>query len=438
MRAAIGLFLAALVCIAVAWWVSMLPGAVTATIAGTTLTTSTPFALLLLAILFGLLYLVIRLIAWVISIPSRLRRRGGNRSRIKGELALNRALIALAADDAGAARREADKGRRLLGDTPLTLLIAAQAGRSAGREDEAAALYEQLAERKDSRLLGLRGLMRIAVERQDWERATTLAVEAEKAHPGAAWLRDERRYMAQATGEWREALRLATPENKAALAVIAAQNETDPKVALPLAKQAFDAEPSLAPAAIAYATALRKIGKQRQAQDVLRQAWSTKPHPDLATAFVVDAGDKLAQAREMAVLVRSNPDTPESYIAIGHAALEAGLTGEAPSPGRACPRRRRQSAPDVVAAGRRRDDGGQAGGGAGRHAAHAGSGCGSVLALHCLRHVVRAVAARLRDLSLDGHRPLAAAGRCRRDAPPPHRLAAWRRGPDRLSRSAVI
>lgn len=329
MRAAIGLFLAALVCIAVAWWVSMLPGAVTATVAGTTLTTSTPFALLLLAILFGLLYLAIRVIAWCISIPSRLRRRGGSRTQIKGELALNRALIALAADDAGGARREADKGRRLLGDTPLTLLIAAQAGRSAGREEEAAALYEQLAERTDSRLLGLRGLMRIAVERQDWERATALAVEAEKAHPGAAWLRDERRYMAQATGEWREALRLSTPENKAALAVIAAQNETDPKAAMPLAKQAFDAEPSLAPAAIAYANALRNVGKQRQAQDVLRQAWSTKPHPDLAAAFVADAGDKLAQAREMAVLVRANPDSPESYMAIGHAALDAGLTGEA-------------------------------------------------------------------------------------------------------------
>lgn len=329
MRSAIGLFLTALVCIAIAWWVALLPGSITATIAGTTLQTTTPVALLLLAILFIVLYSIIRLIAWLISIPSRVRRRGGNRSRIKGELALNRALIALAADDAGGARREADRGRRLLGDTPLTLLIAAQAGRQAGREDEATALYEQLAERPDSRLLGLRGLMRIAVEQEDWERATALAATAEKAHPNAAWLRDERRYMAQATGEWREALRLASPENKAALAVVAAQNEPDPAAALALSKQAFDAEPGLAPAAIAYATALRRMGKQKQAQDVIRQAWSTKPQPDLAAAFVVDAGDKLAQAREMAVLVRSNPDNPEAFMAIAHAALDAGLTGDA-------------------------------------------------------------------------------------------------------------
>ena len=329
MRGAIGLFLAAVVCVAVAWWVSLLPGSITATIGATTLQTSTPFAVLLAAVAFIILYAVFRLIAWVISIPRRLKHGSGNRSRIKGELALNRALIALAADDSGGARREADKGRRLLGDTPLTLLIAAQAGRQAGREDEAAALYEQLAERPDSRLLGLRGLMRIAVEQEDWERATALATEAEKAHPGAAWLRDERRYMAQATGDWNEALRLSNADNKAALAVIAAQNESDPKAALALSKQAFDAEPGLAPAAIAYAKALRANGKQRQAQDVLRSAWSAKPHQDLANAFVAESGDKLAQAREMAVLMRANPNNPEAYLAIARAALDAGLTGEA-------------------------------------------------------------------------------------------------------------
>lgn len=329
MRSAIGLFLAAVVCVAVAWWVSLLPGSITATIGGTTLQTSTPVAVLLLAVGFLVLYAVIRLIAWIVSIPRRMKRGSDNRTRFKGELALNRALIALAADDSGGARREADRGRRLLGDTPLTLLIAAQAGRQAGRQDEAAALYEQLAERPDARLLGLRGLMRIAVEQEDWERATALAADAEKAHPGAAWLRDERRYMAQATGDWNEALRLASPENKAALAVIAAQNESDPKAALTLSKQAFDAEPGLAPAAVAYANALRGVNKHRQAQDVLRQAWSANPHQDIADAFVTEAGDKVSQAREMAVLIRSNPENPEAYIAIARAALAAGLTAEA-------------------------------------------------------------------------------------------------------------
>lgn len=329
MRTVLALFIAAVVCVALAWWISLLPGTVTATIAGTTIQTSTPVALTLLASLFLAFYLVIRLLAWLIGSPRRVRGWRSGRMRLRGELAVNRTLVALAANDAGAARREADRGRRLLGDTPLTLLLAAQAGRQAGREDEAAALYEQLAERSDSRLLGLRGLLRLAVDRQDWETATARAAEAEQAHPGAAWLRDERRTMALQTGQWREALRLAGPESKAALAVAAAEHEADPKAALALAKQAFETDPGLVPAALAYARRLRDAGRERQAQEVLRRAWSARPHPEIAEQFVQGAADKLARVREMGALVRSNPDTAEAHIAIAQAALHAGLTSEA-------------------------------------------------------------------------------------------------------------
>lgn len=329
MRTAIGLFIAALVCIAIAWWVSLLPGTLTATLGGTTIQTSTPVAATLLAVAFVVLYAIIRLLAWLISIPRRVGSYQTGRTRLRGETAINRALIALAANDAGAARREADRGRRLLGDTPLTLLLAAQAGKQAGRDDEAAALYEQLAERSDAKLLGLRGLIRLAVERQDWEAATRLASQAEKAHPNAKWLRDERRHMALQTGEWGEALKLAGPEHKAALALAAAEQASDPKAAMALAKQAFEADPGLPPASIEYAKRLRESGRQKQAQDVLRQAWSACPHPDIADAFVEGIADKGDRARELAVLVRANPDNAESAIAVARAAIDAGMIGEA-------------------------------------------------------------------------------------------------------------
>ena len=329
MRAAIGLFLAALVCVAVAWWVSALPGSVTATVAGTTLQTSTPVAILLAVVAFVVLYAIIRLLAWLVSLPRRTGRWREGRNRSKGEVAMNRTLVALAANDPGAARREADRSRRLLGDTPLTLLLAAQAGKQAGRDEEAAALYELLSERKDSRLLGLRGLLRLAVEHEDWERATTIATQAEKAHPGARWLADERRHMAQQTGQWREALRLAPPEGKAALAIQAASAETDPKASLALAKQAFDAEPGLPPAAIMYAEKLRGVGRERQADEVLREAWNAGPHPDLAAAFVAGSDDPMRRAQEMGTLVRGNPAHPESFIAVARVALDAGLPAEA-------------------------------------------------------------------------------------------------------------
>ncbi|MBV8913355.1 MAG: heme biosynthesis protein HemY [Acetobacteraceae bacterium] len=329
MRTALALFAIAVICVAIAWWVSLLPGTVSATLAGTTIETTTPIAVTLAALLFLLIYLWIRFLAWLFSLPRRGRRWRERRARERGDVAVNRTLIALAANDAGAARREAERSRRLLGDTPVTLLLAAQAARQAGREEEAEAAFRHLAESRDGRLLGLRGLLRLALERRDWEKAARLAADAERVHPGAAWLRDERRFMAVQTGHWREALRLAPPDQKAALAVAAAEAESDSGRALDDLRQAFEADPALAPAAVAYARRLRERGRERAAQDVLRRAWSARPHPDIAEEYLAPTADKLQRTRELAVLLRANPEHVESRIAAARAALDAGLTGEA-------------------------------------------------------------------------------------------------------------
>ncbi len=329
MRAAILLVIAAILCVAGAWWLSGVPGTLSVTIADTTIEAATPVAITLIALLFLAIYLVLRLIAWLLSLPGRNRRWRSRRSREQGDAAVNRTLIALAANDAGAARREAERSRRYLGDTPLTLLLAAQAGRQAGRDAEAEAAFRLLADSKDGRLLGLRGLLRQAVHKQDWATATALAGEAEKTHPGARWLRDERRNMALRQGEWNEALRLSGPEDRAALSVAAADHAADPSASLRLARQAFEADPALVSAAVAYARRLRDAGRRGTAQDVLRRSWSLNPHPDSAAEYVRMAPNKLEAARELAVLVRANPNHAESHIAVGRAALDAGLTNEA-------------------------------------------------------------------------------------------------------------
>ncbi|GAC1347644.1 MAG: heme biosynthesis HemY N-terminal domain-containing protein [Acetobacteraceae bacterium] len=323
----------AVLCIAGAWWVSLLPGMVSATIAGTTFETSTPIAIVLAGLAFLLLYLWVRLLAFVFGTPARTRRWRARRNRERGDAAVNRALVALAANDAGGARREADRSRRLLGDTPLTLLLTAQAGHQSGREEEAEEAYRRLSEQKDGKLIGLRGLMRLAMQKQDWEGAAAIAAQAEAAHPGASWVREERRYVALRTGQWREALRLSgqesRPETRAALAVAAAEQEQEPAAALRLAKQAFEAAPGLTQAGLAYAARLRAAGRDRPAQEVLRRAWAANPHPDLADAYVQSAANPLVRAQEMASLMRARPEHLESHLALARAALEAGLTTDA-------------------------------------------------------------------------------------------------------------
>ena len=121
-------------------------------------------------------------------------------------------LVALAAGEQGAARKEARRARNLLGDSPQTLLLVAEAGRLSGREDEAEEAFRALTKQKDARFLGLRGLLRQAVDRRDWPEALVIAKQAEAAHPGTVWLRQQRAELALQTENWAEALELIGPD----------------------------------------------------------------------------------------------------------------------------------------------------------------------------------------------------------------------------------
>ena len=328
-RALVVLVVATAVVVA-AWWLSLLPGTVSAEIGTVSFQAETPVVAVGLLVAFIVLYGIVRLIGELIFLPHTLRRwRGGRRQRY-GDIAITRTLVALAAGETGDARREAARARRLLGDLPQTLLLAAEAGRLAGSELEAEAAFRALTERPDSAFLGFRGLLRQAMERKDWVEAAALARQAEAAHPGAAWLRGERAQLAVRTGAWSEALALADPDApKAALAAAAAEAETDAAHGMRLARQAWNEEPGLVPAALAYARRLREAGRESRAQDVIRKTWAVNPHPALAAFALEPTTDPLLRAQAAKRLAQENPENPESHLLLAQTSLGAGLTGEA-------------------------------------------------------------------------------------------------------------
>jgi HemY protein len=275
-------------------------------------------------------YLGSRLFATIFRLPGAFRAGGERRARRRGEAAITGALTALAAREPADARREAARARRLLGETPQTLLLSAYAGSISGDEAEAEAAFERLAERKDSAFLGLRGLLRLAIQREDFVRAAELARQAEAAHPGAAWLRAERTQLALRSGAWADALQLTQEDApKAAFGAAAAEAETDPSAALKLAKQAFKRDPALTSAAIAYARRLRDAGGEKAAQDVLRRSWSLAPNPALADFALLASPDKRARLTTGINLVKLAPDHPESHLLLARLSLEAGLPDDA-------------------------------------------------------------------------------------------------------------
>lgn len=330
MRGILALIALCAIVVGAAWWVQHLTGAIALTIGTLSVQAPLSVAVLGLILLVLAIYLVLRVLATVFGLPGAFRRRGHASRRRRGEQAVTGTLVALAAREPGDARREAARARRLLGDTPQTLLLAAYAGSISGDDAEAEDAFRQLADRKDSAFLGLRGLLRMAVSRGDLTEAAELAKRAEIAHPGATWLRQERTQLAIRTGSWREALLLTQDEApRAALGAAAAEAATNPEEGRKLAKQAWKRDPALVPAAIAYARRLRLSGHEKAAQDVLRRSWAKTPHPDLADFALQGAPDKLAQLRTGTDLAKGQPDHPESHLLLGRLSLEAGLPGEA-------------------------------------------------------------------------------------------------------------
>jgi HemY protein len=330
MGGVIKILVLAVLATAAAWGLTAMPGRVSMEVAGTTIEASAAVALVAFVLVLLAGAFLIRIIGGLLRLPGLGTRWRAERRRRGGDVALTRTLVAIAAGVGNDARREAHKARRLLGDTPQTLLLAAEAARLAERDDEAEAAYRALTLRPDAALLGYRGLFRLAVMREDWAEASSLALQAERAHPNAQWLRPERSRLAVRTGNWAGALALAPsgPES-AALAVAAARAEGEPGRSAAMVKQAWKRDPTLAPAVQDYAAQLRAAGKEKTAQSVLRHAWTLAPQPDLAVSALAPVTEPLARVQAAQRLTSANPEHPESRLLLARASLEAGLVGEA-------------------------------------------------------------------------------------------------------------
>ena len=330
MRRALWLVAAGAVATALTWYLAGLPGTVVLRVATYTISAATPLALLATVIALLLLYGLARLLGAVFTLRATWSNWRAGRNRSVGDRAVTRALVALAAGDGDAARREARRALRALGPTPQSLQLAAEAERLAGNEDAASALFRQLAEHKDGGFLGLRGLFRQAMARQAWDEAAILLAQAEGKQPGRGWLRDSRLALAVHQENWAQAAALAGPgAAKTALMIAASGAASGGEAGLQLAKQAWGEDKSLAAAALAYAHALRGAGRERAALDVIRESWKLAPHPDLATFVVATGVDAAARLKLFTDFVQVRQTHPEAQFALARLSFAAGALGDA-------------------------------------------------------------------------------------------------------------
>jgi HemY protein len=300
---------------------------------------------LILAVL--LLSALISLIAAVVRLPGGLRRRRRDRARRAGESALTRALVALAAGNPAEAQLQAYRAERLLDHAPAALLLAAEAAERFGDKAGARRHFAALAERPDTALIGLRGLLGQALREHQGDAALHLAVRAQRLRPDVPWLAETLLTLQARAGAWdaaRDTLAVARRRRVVASdrarhhrGVVqhelscAAERRGQLQRAAALAARAQAQAPDLAAIACHHARLLGALGRSRAALRAVERAWRAAPHPDLARAYVEIHPEAAPLERTAALqrLAAQNPDAAESHLAVAEAALSAQLWGEA-------------------------------------------------------------------------------------------------------------
>lgn len=284
---------------------------------------------------------------WVRQGPAELAHARSRRRHDRGQLALTRGMVAVAAGDRAAAQRFSREAERYLTETPLTMLLAAQSAQLSGDDKAARRYFSAMLKRPELEFLGLRGLVGQANRSGDHAGALALARRAYGLNPQAPWVLFALFDLEARAGNWREAERVVTRavtartlsesdgRRRQAIAALhiacGLRDGGDLAAARKTALKAHALEPGFLPATLFAVELLGAAGKRRRALHLLEQAWHRAPHPQLAAAHrTLFAGDDaVAYLPRIENLIASHPDDDDSRAAHAAAALDAGQTERA-------------------------------------------------------------------------------------------------------------
>ncbi len=292
-----------------------------------------------LALLFyGLIWLFTTLRAG----PRAWARARRWKQRDAGIEALTDGLLALAAGDASTAKRALKPLYQGLGDRPIALLLTAQTALLEQDFDTARKAFTDLTQEPRAAFLGWRGLVTLERAAGNPDAALMAAREAQALRPNAPAILHARLDLTAQRGDWadyRQALALAGDalpaaerQHRQAVAALAEAQAYEAAGNLGAALVAIDAaltaEKDFAPALLAKARLLQTEGRGDDARVWAEKCWRKHPHPDFLP-FLLTATDALGRYRQAEKLLRAASHHPEAELAIGQAALDARLWGEA-------------------------------------------------------------------------------------------------------------
>jgi HemY protein len=289
--------------------------------------------------------IVAAMLAWSLILalwrtPEKIRRSRRERRAARGRHAITHGLLAIGHGDSAAALAHAAVARKHAAHDPLALLLHAQSAQLEGNREGARAAFRAMAEREDTRLLGLRGLFIEAQRADDPHSAVMLAEEALKLAPASTWASQAVLGFRCAKGDWSGALAILDNNlasgliDKAAyrrqrgvlLTARALELETvDRDRSRECVMEAIKLAPTLVPAAALAGKYQSEAHQVRRAMRIVETAWLAQPHPDLADAYAhVKLGDSARQRLvRVETLAAKAPGHLESALAVARAAIDA-------------------------------------------------------------------------------------------------------------------
>jgi HemY protein len=321
-------------------WIAEQPGDVALSWGVWRVHTSLPVFVLALGVV-----IVAAMLAWSIlrglwRTPERVRRARRERRHARGRHAITHGLLAVGHGDSSAARAHADVAKRLAAHDPLALLLHAQSAQLEGDREGAQRAFRAMAERKDTRLLGLRGLFIEAQRADDPHAAVAIADEALKLAPGSTWASQAVLGYRCAQSDWKGALAIldnnlasglidkATYRRQRGVLLTARALELenlDRDLSREAIMEAVKLAPTLVPAAVLASKYQSEAHQIRRSMRLVEAAWLAQPHPDLADAYAhVKLGDSARQRLvRVETLAEKAPGHIEGALAVARAAIDA-------------------------------------------------------------------------------------------------------------------
>ena len=321
-------------------WIAEQAGDVVLSWGGYRVQTTLPVFVLVLGIVIVAAMMIWATLRGVWRTPARMRRSRRERRQARGRHAITQGLLAIGHGDSSAARIHAEAARKHAAHDPLALLLHAQSAQLDGDREGAQRAFRAMAEREDTRLLGLRGLFIEAQRADDPVAAVMVAEEALKLSPSSSWASHAVLGFCCAKGDWAGALKILDNNQSAGLIDKAAYRrqrgvlltaraleleKVDRDLARESVMEAVKLAPTLVPAAVLASKFESEAHQVRRSMRLVETAWLAQPHPDLADAYShVKLGDSARQRLvRMETLAAKAPGHIEGALAIARAAIDA-------------------------------------------------------------------------------------------------------------------